>query len=345
MRKLEMIIEATQTFSPGNVELLIYLLSQLESKKIHTKVYLGHDYTFKLIEDLNFKFISIEKSDGLNTIIRFLKKRDKILFFCSYPPLVKQSNSLVYFHSSFFVKPVRLQDKSISLNTKLRRLLVFNFIKYFHKKVDCFYCQTKSVRQALSNSFNNIKVQIVPFYNERDLLVSKHNKNIDFEFDFFYPATPDVHKNYFRLFEAVKKLGKTRKLKLVVTIDNKSVKYIEKINETNNYLQYEAIVNLGRIPKERVLDLYLKSKALIYPSLEESLGLPLIEAAYISCPILGSDLPYIHDVVNNPITFNPYDVKDIADVMNRFLNNEFDEVKQSNKIENKVGEIINYFQN
>lgn len=338
-----MIIEATQTFSPGNIELLIYFLRQLEIRKIPSVVYLGHDYTYNLIDKLKYSHVSIKKSSGFETIIRLLKKREGVLFFCSFPPFVKQKKSLVYFHSPFFAKPKRfLRDGSLSSKIKLIRLLVHFQIRLFKNNVDHFYCQTKSIEQDLKSAFKNIKVEIVPFYNDSDLIKIQHERDTEFGFDFFYPATPDVHKNYFRLFEAVKLLAQKDKIKLCVTIDPKSARYVQKINEINQELNYEAIVNVGRVKKERVLDLYLNSKALIFPSLEESLGLPLIEAAFISCPILGSDLPYIYNVVENPIVFNPYDVEEIADTMKRFLNGEFDYVKQKNKIENKVDQIINY---
>ena len=341
-----MIIEATQTFSPGNVELLIYFLNQLEQRKIQTKVYLGHDYTYNLLIKSKYSYISLEKSSGSATVARFLRKRNNILFFCSFPPFVSQLKSLVYFHSPFFAKPKRfLKDKRISSRIKFRRLLVHLQIKLFNSNVDSFYCQTKSIEEDLSSTFRGINVKIVPFYNDSELIKIKHERNADFEYDFFYPATPDVHKNYFRLFEAMKILGKKSQAKLCVTIDPKKTQYLEKIDEVNNYLKYEAIFNVGRVSKEKVLDLYLKSKALIFPSLEESLGLPLIEAAFISCPILGSDLPYIYNVVENPIVFNPYDIEDIANTMQRFKNGEFDNIKQANRIENKVDQIITYLQN
>jgi glycosyltransferase involved in cell wall biosynthesis len=232
----------------------------------------------------------------------------------------------------------------LSKKIKFSRFFVHYLIKFFHKNVDYFYCQTNETENDLKTSFKGIRVKKMPFYNDSELKNLKYSKKENFEYDFFYPATPDIHKNYFRLFEAIKLSSSIRQIKLCVTIDSKSSKYIKEIAKINDSLKYEAIINVGRVKKSKVLKIFLSSKALIFPSLEESLGLPLIEAAFISCPIIGSDLPYIYDVVENPIVFNPLSVDDIADKIIAFLNGDFDNVIQKNKIENKVVDIIDYFQ-
>lgn len=339
-----MIIEATQTFSPGNVELLVYLLNKIEEKKVETTVYLGHDLVFNKLSEYNYRYLKLEKSSGLQTIARFTERRENVLFFCSYPPIVKNKNSIVYFHSAFFSNPFKfLKDKKLSKKIKFTRLIVHYLIKFFNRKVDYFYCQTSEIEKELNNQFKGIRVKKMPFYNDSELKKISYEKANNFEFDFFYPATPDIHKNFFNLFEAIKIVVLKRQVKLCVTIHPKATQYIEEIEKVNRYLNYEAIVNVGRVEKSKVLELFINSKALIFPSLEESLGLPLIEAAFISCPIIGSNLPYIYDVVENPIVFDPFDSKDIADKMTRFLDGEYDNNIQKNKIENKVDEIITYF--
>jgi glycosyltransferase involved in cell wall biosynthesis len=211
--------------------------------------------------------------------------------------------------------------------------------------VDYFYCQTDAIENELKLRFKNISVKKMPFFNDVELTPLDHRSIDKFTFDFFYPATPDVHKNFLKLFEAVQIVGQQRKVRLCVTINPKSTQYINEIKKVNEFLKYDAIVNVGRVEKKKVLELFMNSKALIFPSLEESLGLPLIEAAFISCPIIGSNLSFIYDVVENPIVFDPFVGADIADKMIRFLDGEYSAVKQKNKINNKVDEIVNYFSN
>ena len=50
---------------------------------------------------------------------------------------------------------------------------------------------------------------------------------------------------------------------------------------------------------------------LIFPSLNESLGLPLIESSIYGIPIIASDLDYVYDVCKPLMTFNPFSETDI----------------------------------
>ena len=50
---------------------------------------------------------------------------------------------------------------------------------------------------------------------------------------------------------------------------------------------------------------------LVYPSLVESFGLPLIEAQINHVNIIASDLPYVYDVCKPYLVFDPRSVNDI----------------------------------
>lgn len=341
-KKNEITIEATQTFSPGNVELLVYLLENLDSNSFEITLYLGHDSTYKLVNDLKISSLNIFKSSIAQTFIRSLQNRSNVLFFCSYPPLGKHKNSFVYYHSPFFANPYKFLKDDLPIKIKFIRIFTHWLIKIFHKKVDLFYCQTPEVKKELLQNFKNINVECKPFYNDADLLAAKNlEKNV--VYDFFYPATASLHKNYFNLFESIKILGMIKKISIIVTVPYEKHDYIKKINDVNNYLGYEAIINVGRISKQEVLKWFSKIKAMIFPSFEESLGLPLIEAATLNIPIIGSDLPYLYDVVENPIVFDPNRPEDIAEKMRDFLEGKYDKMVQKNKINNQVVDILNYF--
>ena len=56
------------------------------------------------------------------------------------------------------------------------------------------------------------------------------------------------------------------------------------------------IVNHGVMPFEKVCDLYARSKAIVYPSLLESLGLGIVEGISAGCDVIISDLPFAHSI-------------------------------------------------
>ena len=65
--------------------------------------------------------------------------------------------------------------------------------------------------------------------------------------------------------------------------------------------------------------MYLNSKAFIYPSKEEFLGLPLIEASNFNLPILAPELDYVRDILDPIETFDPNSAMSIKRALKRFL--------------------------
>ena len=58
------------------------------------------------------------------------------------------------------------------------------------------------------------------------------------------------------------------------------------------YSMNNCIECIGYIDQKELLNYYLEVDALLFLSLEESYGLPLIEAMYFNLPIIVPDLEY-----------------------------------------------------
>jgi glycosyltransferase involved in cell wall biosynthesis len=78
------------------------------------------------------------------------------------------------------------------------------------------------------------------------------------------------------------------------------------------------ITNFGNLSQSAVFKLYKSSSALIYPSLSESLGLPLIEASKFGIPIVAAELDYVRDSCVPEQTFDPSSALSIARAVKRF---------------------------
>ena len=65
--------------------------------------------------------------------------------------------------------------------------------------------------------------------------------------------------------------------------------------------------------KTSLKKLYSQSKFLIYPSVVESFGLPLIESLEFNCKIIASQLPYVNEIVKPSLVFNPFLISSISD--------------------------------
>jgi glycosyltransferase involved in cell wall biosynthesis len=85
----------------------------------------------------------------------------------------------------------------------------------------------------------------------------------------------------------------------------------------------EAIVLLGDVSEDRLRALYQCATALVYPSMYEGFGLPLIEAMASGTPVIASSAASIPEVVGDAaVMLDPIDVRGWTDVIIRVVNDE-----------------------
>lgn len=156
----------------------------------------------------------------------------------------------------------------------------------------------------------------------------------------FYPANTWPHKNHINLLKAFNILKQKEKsdLKLVFTGDSKNQKgEIEKYIADNHLL--EDVMYLGYIPQGDMPYIFANAKALVFPSVFEGFGIPLVEAMKAGVAIACSDCGSIPEVAEDAaLYFNAYDPEDIADKLYNLLrDNELREmlIKRGIKIAQK----------
>ena len=91
-----------------------------------------------------------------------------------------------------------------------------------------------------------------------------------------------------------------------------------KTKEIINYINKSPIKNhiklLGFISLDELKIKYLTCKALLYPSLYEGFGLPILEALVLDCPVLTSQNTVMQEIAeDSAVYFNPLDPNDIAE--------------------------------
>lgn len=125
---------------------------------------------------------------------------------------------------------------------------------------------------------------------------------------YLYVGSNKPHKNLSLLFEAFERLRTSSpKATLFLTCD------------ANHALTTEgAIIQLGKVDKATLRELYSRSAVLVMPSLCETVGLPLLEAKLFGLQIVAPNLPYAREFSDNStLHFDPHDPDDFAQKMNR----------------------------
>ena len=118
-----------------------------------------------------------------------------------------------------------------------------------------------------------------------------------------YPARRWPHKNHERLFEAFALLRRERpELRLLLTGGGHSASALPGGVEVR-----------GLVPVEELVSLYRRAGALVFPSLYEGFGQPVVEAMACGCPVACSDVASLPEVVGGAARlFDPYEPEAIA---------------------------------
>ena len=140
-----------------------------------------------------------------------------------------------------------------------------------------------------------------------------------------YVGSERPRKNLLRLLEAfsiVKKSGVIADLKLIkIGSPGRHSSYrqdtLNKIKELG--LDGEVIF-IPHVPDELLVKYYSSAKALVYPSLYEGFGLPVIEAMASGCPVIASNNSSLPEVAGNAaLLVDPLDVNDISSSITHLL--------------------------
>ena len=132
-----------------------------------------------------------------------------------------------------------------------------------------------------------------------------------------YPASYNPHKNHHNLLKALVILRNKYKKKIPLVLTG----YIYKQNKLfptitkflNEHSLREQVKFLGYIPEQAMPYIYHNASFLVFPSLFEGFGIPLVEAMKTGTPIICSDRGSIPEIVDDAALFiDPESPEDIA---------------------------------
>lgn len=258
---------------------------------------------YLFIEDLNCKN-NIERRKltdvGKNLInVKFnrfnryldvsLKMDTKFIFHSSYYRICKNPNAInITTVHDFTYEYYSRGLKKILHSWQKRRAI---------EKSDFIICISENTKRDLLKfvpSVNPEKIKVIYNGVSNDYYVKTNISllNIPFkslEYVLFVGAR-DNYKNFRLAIEAISK--STKKIVIVgAPLNENEISFIERtLKDTSKY--YYA----GRISNEELNNLYNHAFALLYPSIYEGFGIPVIEAQKAGCPVIaynGSSIPEI----------------------------------------------------
>lgn len=248
---------------------------------------------------------------------------DIVVFLNSLPPLFKcRGEVIVFMQNRIFVENISLRKYKLN---QAARIMIERGIAYFLRhRVDEYIVQTNSFKRDLEDwytTYPNLHKPIVNVLPFTEVFRAKGNGSLEVRkqtWDFIYVGDGLAHKNHINLFDAWAELARQDIFpSLALTLDSSQTELLSIIKELKS--TGLKITNLGILPHEILVRKYQECGALIYPSLRESFGLPLVEASILGLPILASELDYVYDVCKPVATFDPNSFRSITRTVKHFL--------------------------
>jgi glycosyltransferase involved in cell wall biosynthesis len=178
-------------------------------------------------------------------------------------------------------------------------------------------------------------IHVLPFFTNQFQYSASRSQ----PFHFVYVADGVPQKNHSTLLAAWDLLFS--QYKLTPTLHLTVPAHFVQLNEQINQLRQKglSIINHGVINPIQLQQLYHQCAYLLFPSLAESFGLPLIEAVQSGCGVIAANRPYVYDVIEPTATFDPFCPTDIASKVLNFINdNSISNAKLMSR--NSVNELI-----
>lgn len=227
-------------------------------------------------------------------------------------------------HDLIPIKYPKLIDPKITAVHKRR-------LERVRKYVDKIIVPSSSTREDMINvGFKEEKIVIIPEAPDPELKrplrddILKTMKRYRINGNYLLAIGTNPRKNVDRIISAFEKLRADSSIKLVF------------IGEIKKAVLVRNVIFLGHIPREDMSKIYCGCEALIYPSLYEGFGLPVLEAFSLGVPVLTSNIGSLKEVGNNAaVLVDPYNVDAIVDGMTKLLSKKEEYIKKGREVVKK----------
>jgi glycosyltransferase involved in cell wall biosynthesis len=249
------------------------------------------------------------------SLARRARTSDHVLCFGNLPPLLPvHSQVSVFVQNRYLVAPIALD----ALAPKVRRRILLERLWLRHGLRGAqVLVQTPSMAIDVQR-FLGVTARVVPFMQANN--ATDEMKASPSLHDFIYVASGEPHKNHRCLIAAWVELARRDRFpSLCLTLDQQSNGPLLRWIDSQSHTHGLRVVNAGHVGGDAVGALYACSGALIYPSLVESFGLPLLEAQAAGLPIVAAERDYVRDVVTPTECFDPLSPLSMARAVLRHL--------------------------
>jgi len=324
---LNILINAVSLSTRGGASVVMEFIRDIKKQDTEDRfIFLVSDkLDISMETNSKINIIGISKKELRDTVGNLQMKIDACINLQN-TILPLNTRQFLLIHQAIPFTNISLNDLGFKLFFKYKVLLNL----YWHFKVRCLegiFVQSAAMKSSVNekyrfplNKIHVIRPSVKTSIQKPININSNMNINIDkSKFSLIYVSSSDKYKNNERLIQAIDSynLKNNKKVMLYLTIEG---------NDSEN------IKYLGKLQPEVLNQLYPLMEGLVFPSLIETVGLPIIEAMNYNLPILVADKPYSRELLNpeEAIFFNPNSIDKIEDGLREFI----EKLNKGNYIQN-----------
>lgn len=287
------------------------------------------------VNRLWFEYVSMKKiSKDLGPVYLWFSLHDT-------SPSVVAERRAVYCHNSFSFYKWKMHDWVFAPKIALFALFTKFIYQTNIKKNTFLVVQQEWFRKALANMFAlpEEKIIVAPPQMKLDNLQPHQSGHLG-KYSFIYAASPNSHKNFECICQAVEILMEKYGLhdfRVRITVKGDENKYARWLYK-NWGEKYTNLEFTGFLSKQRLNELYDESSCLIFSSKVETWGLPISEFATYQKPMLLADLPYAHETAAGASMvayFHPDRPEQLAEQMLVLIKGDFSALQAVPRMEYK----------
>lgn len=327
-----LLIDAIYINYGGALNLLSYFVDFLLERGVDFTL-LADSRCSKLFDDKVSHLLYMDAREKNRKVFYETRKCDYSSVFCfgNVPPPIRLKVPVyTYFHNINMLTLADCRNWRQFLQFSLKR----TYIKCHQKNTDKWFVQTSNTANEIIKHIgvSGDKVQILPFY-KLPIYPTIDKPRTDYIFVGEYSGS----KGHNELLEAWRILhcqGIDLNLHLTVSLDKEFLTSIQKAQRDG-----VKIINHGYLSMEELVYLYIRCKATVYPSYNESFGLGLVEAMEGGCDVIASDRPFVYSICQPSEVFEPSSPTSIAQAIIKYENGNCPQTKLM--VKNEINEIIN----
>jgi glycosyltransferase involved in cell wall biosynthesis len=220
------------------------------------------------------------------------------LSFLHYPSFVKRSHYLFYKHYTY--KFLR-KAKSIATVSGFSKKDILSHYDIANDKVDVVFSAAKDIFQPISNE-------------EKEGTKKKYTGGKEY---FLYTGAIHPRKNLMNLLKAFSIFKRRQKSEWKLVLAGRLAwKYKHFVESLKTYKYREDVVLTGYLEEKDLAMVTGAAYAMVYPSLWEGFGVPVLEAMRCGVPVITSQNSPMQEVAGDAALYvDPADHKSIADKM------------------------------